>query len=106
MVQILHDLQLLLDDLVEGSAFDGKQAVPDYLHVFLPYDRLETHPKRNPWDDLQQDTAKTPDVDDPRIVVLLHVLQELRDVLELIFVEDEVQDLRGHVFWGGHWKLS
>lgn len=90
MVQILHDLQLLLDDLVERSAFDGKQAVPNYLHIFLPDYRFETHPQRNPWNNLQQDTAKTPDIDDPRMVVLLHVLQELRDVLKLIFIEDEV----------------
>ena len=48
MVQILHDLELLLDDLVERSAFDGKQAVSDYLNVLLLYYCLEAHPKRNP----------------------------------------------------------
>ena len=73
MVQILHDLELLLDDLVERSAFDGKQAVSDYLNVLLLYYCLEAHPKRNPWNYLEQDTAETPDIDDPRIGVLLYV---------------------------------
>lgn len=73
MVQILNDLQLLFYDLVECPAFDGKQPVSDYLHVLLPDYRLETHPKRNPRDNLEQDAAEAPDIDDPRIVVLLDV---------------------------------
>lgn len=45
MVDILHNLQLLLYDLVEGAPLYGEQAVLDDLSVLLPDDGLEAHPE-------------------------------------------------------------
>lgn len=40
------------------------------------------------------------------MIVFLHVFQQFGDVLELVFVEDEVEDFRSHVLWRGHRELS
>jgi hypothetical protein len=39
-------------------------------------------------------------------VVLLDVFEEFGDVLELIFVQDKVENLRGHVLRSGHGELA
>lgn len=105
MLQILDHFQLLLDYLVEGPSLDGEQPVADDLCVLLADDGLETHPEGHSGDDFQEDATETPDVDDPRIVIFLDVLQQFGDVLELVLVEDEVEDLRGHVLRGSHGEL-
>jgi hypothetical protein len=39
-------------------------------------------------------------------VVLLDVLEEFRDVLKFVFVQNEVEDFRSHVLRSGHGELA
>ena len=102
---MLHHLQLLFYYLVKGPSFYRKEAVSDYFLVLPPHYRLQTHPERDSWDDFQQDAAQRPHVYHPGIVVFLHIFQQLRNILEFVLVKYEIEDLRGHVLRGSHWKL-
>jgi hypothetical protein len=105
-LQVLHYFQLFLYYRVERATLYSKKSVPDQFFALPPDDRFEAHPERNTRDDLQNDAAETPHIDDPRVVVLLDVFEEFGDVFELIFVQDKVEDFRGHVLRSGHGELA
>lgn len=101
VVQVADDFDLLLDDFGKHAILYGKQTCY-FRDVLLFNPGLNAHPKRNPSNDLQRDTAQTPHIDDPRIFVLLHLLQHFLIIIHLVLIEDVVQDLRRHVFRSSH----
>jgi hypothetical protein len=52
LLQVLHHFKLFLDDLVEGTALNSKESIPDELLALAPDDCLEAHPEGNARDDL------------------------------------------------------
>ena len=101
VVQVADDFDLLLDYLGKHAVFDCKQA--RYFRDVLFFDpSLDAHPKGNASNDLQGDAAQAPHIDDPRVFVLLHLLQHFLVIVHLVLIEDVVQDLRRHVLRRGH----
>ena len=103
VVQVGDDFNLLLDDLGEDPVLDCEQARHPRASVL--YLGLYAHPKRYSCDDLQHDAAEAPDVDDPRILVPLHLLEHFLVVLELVLEEYVVEYLWWHVLGSGHGEL-
>lgn len=97
---------MLLDNLVKRPSLYREKTVSYDLGALLADDGLQTHPERHPRYDLEEDAAEAPHVDDPRICVFLNVLEQFGNVLELVLVEDEVEDLWGHVLGSGHGELA
>lgn len=103
VVQVADDFNLLLDDLRKHPVLHRKQA--SHSRIPLLYLCLDAHPQGHSRDDLQHNAPETPDIDDPGILVPLHLLEHLLVVLQLILEEYVVEYLRGHVLRSGHGEL-
>lgn len=101
VIQIADDFYLFLYDLRKHPIFNRKQA-GNLRDVLLLYPGLDAHPQGHASDDLQCNTSQTPNIDDPRILIFLHLLQHFFIVIHLVLIEDVVQDLRRHVLRGCH----
>ena len=70
VIEIANDVDLLLDNLGKDSVLDGKQP-GDFVAPLLD-PRVDAHPQRHSRHNLKHNAAKTPDVDGPWVLVLLH----------------------------------
>lgn len=103
MVEILHYIDLFFDNLVEKSPFDRKKPSSFDIRVFYP--SWETHPKRQTGYNLQNNTAKTPNIDNPRVFVLLHFVEHENVILELVLKKNVIENFWRHVLGSGHREL-
>jgi hypothetical protein len=104
VVQVVDHFHLFLYDFGEDSIFDCEEAGHSGNASFVNFG-LYAHPQRHARYDLEYDAAQTPNIDDPRVFVLLHLLQHLLVVLQLVLEEDVVENLGRHVFGRCHGEL-
>lgn len=103
VIEPFHSFDLFCDDLREETPFHSEQTTAEGFTIFNS--GLYAHPKRHAGDNFEEDASHRPDVDDPRVVVLLDLAQQLGVVLKLILEKDVVEDLWRHVFRRRHRKL-
>jgi hypothetical protein len=104
VVEVVDHLYLLLDYFGEDSIFDCEQS-SDSGHGLIIDFGLNAHPQGHSSHYFQYDASETPDVDDPWIFILLHLLEHLLVVVELVLEEDVVEYFRRHVLGSGHGEL-
>ena len=103
VVKVIDNFDLFLDYFGKNSVFDSKQTSNSSSSILDS--GIDTHPKRHPRNDFQNNTAKTPDIDGPWIFVHFHFLQHLFIIFKFILKKNVVEDLWGHVFGSSHGEL-
>jgi hypothetical protein len=104
IVQIANYFDLFLDYLGKNSIFDCEQT-RNSGNIALLNGGFDAHPEWNSRYNLKDDATKTPNIDDPRILVSFHLGEHLLVVFELVLEEDVVEDFRRHVLGSGHGEL-
>lgn len=83
---------MLINDLLKHTSLDCEQS--KLLLGLAPNidEQWQAHPQWHPIDHLKQHTAKRPDIDNPRILIVLDLLKQLLIVLRLVLTKNVVQN--------------
>ena len=99
---------LFCDYLWKQPSFYSKQSL--FLKpasIFTRDQKWQTHPKRHSYDDLKNNTAETPYINCPWLLIVIHhTLVELFFILSFVLMDNIIKDLRWHVLRCRHGELS